>query len=73
MKSGTVRDVDQEFRHVGQAVDKHTFLLPLRRKAPDALIEALGDVEVAVWADREARRCLQLPVDDDTGLLLAFR
>ena len=43
---------------------------PLSGEPPHALLEPFGDVEIAVGADREPGRRLELAVDDDARLEL---
>ena len=47
--------------------------LPLSGKAAHALLEPLGDIQIAIGAEGESRRRLELAVDDRARLELAFR
>src|SRR5271155_697871 len=63
----------QEFWHVREPVYERPLLLSLRREAPHALLEPLGDVKITVGTNREAGRGLELAVDDGMRLELAAR
>ena len=63
----------QKFRHVRESLNERTLALPLYREASDPLIEPFGHVDIAVRADREAGRRLELAVDHDARLELAVR
>ena len=61
----------QELRYVRQPTDERPLFLPLDGEAPDPLVEPFGHVEIAVGADREAGRGLELAANDRARLELA--
>jgi len=60
MLGNRIRHVHEELRYVGQPVDEGSLLLSLDGEAPDPLPETLGDVQIAVPADREAGGSLEV-------------
>src|SRR5580704_6386283 len=65
--------IDEELRHVRKVMNERPLFLPIGGKAPHPLLLPLGNVKIAVGANGEPGRGVELSVDHRSRLELALR